>query len=168
MPQWHVKECYVPAVPTLPVGGALCQAPPPTSRPVPCQGSGHCDRGQMPVMCLHRAACPLALIPGAALGLSCTLPRKMPGIAGGARQRMCPRMDLTVQTENKDWYTSACCGSTGREGGGGGGGGAEEREEKRRGGGEEGLDENKSEMKAFLEATKELYTGRGSGSPQWA
>lgn len=29
MPQWHVKECYVPPVPTLPVAGALCQAPPP-------------------------------------------------------------------------------------------------------------------------------------------
>ena len=54
-----------------------------------------------------------------------------------------------------------------REGGGGGGGGGrgEEGEEKRRGGGEEGLDENKSEMKAFLEATKELYTGKGSGEP---
>ena len=29
------------------------------------------------------------------------------------------------------------------------------------------LEENKCEMKAFLEATKELYTGKGLGSPQW-
>ena len=30
-----------------------------------------------------------------------------------------------------------------------------------------GLEENKSEMKAFLEATKELYTGKGLGNAQW-
>lgn len=29
------------------------------------------------------------------------------------------------------------------------------------------LDENKCEMKAFLEATKELCTGKRPGSPQW-
>lgn len=79
MPQWHVKECYVPPVPTLPVAGALCQASPPSS-PVPCPGSGHCDRSQTPIMCLHQAACPLALIPGAVRVQSCTLPRKMPRI----------------------------------------------------------------------------------------
>lgn len=53
-----------------------------------------------------------------------------------------------------------------REGGREGGG---EEEEKRRGGLVVGgwLEENKCEMKAFLEATKELYTGKGLGSPQW-
>lgn len=30
-----------------------------------------------------------------------------------------------------------------------------------------GVEENKCKMKAFLEATKELYTGKGLGSPQW-
>lgn len=45
------------------------------------------------------------------------------------------------------------------------GGGRGEREGKRRRRG--GLEENKSEMKAFLEATKELYTGKGLGNPQW-
>lgn len=30
-----------------------------------------------------------------------------------------------------------------------------------------GLEENKCGMKAFLEATKELYTGKGLGSSQW-
>lgn len=52
--------------------------------------------------------------------------------------------------------------SEGREGGGG-------RGEKKGGGGwgEGGLEENKCEMKAFLEATKELHTGKGLGSPQW-
>lgn len=49
------------------------------------------------------------------------------------------------------------------------GGREEEGEEKRRVGGVGGgwLEENKCEMKAFLEATKELYTGKGLGSPQW-
>lgn len=44
-----------------------------------------------------------------------------------------------------------------------------EGEEKRRGGCsvEGGVEENKCKMKAFLEATKELYTGKGLGSPQW-
>lgn len=31
-----------------------------------------------------------------------------------------------------------------------------------------GLEENESKMKAFLEATKELYAGKGPWSPQWA
>lgn len=55
-----------------------------------------------------------------------------------------------------------CLAEGGREGGG-------EEEEKRRGGLVVGgwLEENKCEMKAFLEATKELYTGKGLGSPQW-
>lgn len=45
--------------------------------------------------------------------------------------------------------------------------GREEGGEEKRRGREGGLEENKSEMKAFLEATKELYTGRGQGNPQW-
>ncbi|KAJ4931558.1 hypothetical protein JOQ06_025853, partial [Pogonophryne albipinna] len=36
---WHVKECNVPPVPTLPVADALCQAPPP-SLPCPAQAVG--------------------------------------------------------------------------------------------------------------------------------
>ena len=40
MPQWHVKECYVPPVPTLPVAGALCQASFPPSLPCPAWAVG--------------------------------------------------------------------------------------------------------------------------------
>lgn len=45
------------------------------------------------------------------------------------------------------------------------GGRQRESEEKRRG--SEESEENKCEMKAFLEATKELYTGKGLGNTQW-
>lgn len=55
VPQWHVKECRVSSVPTLPVAGALCQHPFP---PVPSLGSGQCDSSQTPIMCQHQAACP--------------------------------------------------------------------------------------------------------------
>lgn len=56
-PQWHVKECYVPPVPTLPVASVLCQAFSPFFPVVPCPGSGQRDRSQTPIMCLHQAAC---------------------------------------------------------------------------------------------------------------
>lgn len=49
--------------------------------------------------------------------------------------------------------------SEGREGRGGRG--------EKEGSGWGWLEGNKCKMKAFLEATKELYTGKGLGSPQW-
>lgn len=61
MPQWHVKECYGSPVPTLPVADALCQHIFP---PMRCLVSGQRDSRQTPIMCLHQASCPLALIPG--------------------------------------------------------------------------------------------------------
>lgn len=100
----HVKECNMPPVPTLPVAGALCQHPSTTPATLlcdACPGSGHHDRSQMPIMCLHQAVC--LLIPGAARAPSRTLfPSRCQKIVGGAKQRACP----AVHTGSDAFYVS--------------------------------------------------------------
>lgn len=52
---WHVEECYMAWVPTLPVGSGPCQTG------AACLGTGHSDRSQMPFMWQHQAPWPFSL-----------------------------------------------------------------------------------------------------------
>lgn len=77
-----LTECHsgmwknaVPPLPTLPVASVLCQH---SFSPVRCLGSGSCDSSQTPIINLHQAVWPFALIPGAVWLLSHTALRMMP------------------------------------------------------------------------------------------
>lgn len=52
---WHVEECYMAWVPTLPLASGSCQTGD------ACPGTGHSDRSQMPFMWQHQAPRPFSL-----------------------------------------------------------------------------------------------------------